>query len=508
VKWVAWGALLSVVTFWGSVGLQPFYDDWAFPSQAALALRDGTSGAYLLTAIGRHWSPLWNLIALANLSLAGWYSDLVIRGITLVAFVGGLAWFACLARRWRLSPLAIAFGVAVLALHHTRAAALYSFDTYSQVLVDLASWVAAGLALTALSRSGPPEGGPHIRTPEDGPGHTGLPDRRWALAVLIPLLALLVKEQAAAGALAVCGLLAVAWARSPGGADRRGVAVLAALLVAGVLAFALARQQAGVTFADTEAYRLCPSCVPRNIGLLGGALVLPVRTLDIVDAWRNGQLLKLALATAGAGLVVGFIAAAFRRRTAALPAALLALSTFPVALLAHVGELYAHTAVFWFAMLMAVAADEWRTLVPGTARRAMVTLAMAVYLASLGVGIRANLGEMRTTGELAALWHGRYDEAVAGLPPGSVVLVRGAWPEKNRGDYGLYRLTSPDFVTLMWVWAKRTAADERLEVLFEWSDVDQAALTRRAETEPVFDLRRVDDGIEVRPFRPDGATAR
>jgi hypothetical protein len=500
VKRVAWGALLAVVSFWGSVGLQPFYDDWAFPSQAALALRDGTSLTYLTSAIGRHWSPLWNLIALANLSLAGWYSDLLIRAITLAACGGALAWFVVVARRLHLSPLAVGFGMAVLALHHTRAVAIYSFDTYSQVLVDLASWIAAGLAFAALSDAGSPQGGRY---------GTDLRDRRWALAVLIPLVALLLKEQAVAGAIAVLFLLAVAWVRPrpgrpPGAADRRAAAVLAALLVAGVLAFALVRREAGVTFAGTEVYRLCVSCIPRNMSTIGGALVLPVRTLEVVDAWNNGEWSTLALAAAGAGLVVVFLAAAFRRREAVLVAALLMLSTFPVAILGHVGELYAHTSVFWFAILMAVAADQWRTVLPAppgqVALRVTLSLAMGAYLLSLGLGLRANLGEMRATGELAALWRGRYDEAVAALPAGSVVLIRGELPVKNRGDYSLYRLTSPDMITLMWVWAKRTPADERLEVMFEWSDVDQAALARRAEREPVFDLRRSPDGIDVTTF--------
>jgi hypothetical protein len=480
---VAWGALLCMVTFWGSTGLHRFYDDWSFIAAAALAIEEGGVAPYLVSPVGLHWSPLWNLLALGNFLLVGWDDDRLVRSVALLAQAGALVWFVRVGRLCGVSMTASMFGMAVFALHPVRAAALYSFDTYSQVLVDLGSWVAAGLALQAVVAG------------------RGLRDRRLAAAVLIPLLCLPLKEQALAGAAAVWCVIVVACARTTDrNARRRGV-WLAGALATGVVAFAVARHDLGVTFTNTEAYRLCLACVPRNIALIGGSLVLPVRTLDVVDAWHGQAWPTLALAALGAGLVVAFVRPALQRLDGAIVAILLVLAVFPVALLAHVGELYAHTATFWFAMLMAVAADSWGAAAGTAARRAALGVAAGVYLVGLGTGLRANLAEIRHTGELAATWRERYDTAVAPLPEGSVLLVRTPWPVRNPGDYSLYRLTSPDFVMTMWAWVRRTPADRRLEVIFEWSgDTSLDALASRARTEPVFELRRTPERFEVAPL--------
>lgn len=484
--WV-FGALLCAVVFWGSTGLDRYYDDWSFTAAAALALEENRVGAFLVEPVGLHWSPFWNLFSLTNFLLVGWDDDRFIRAVTLLSHAAGLFWFFRVGRALGLAQPAVLVGMAVLALHHVRAAALYSFDTYAQVFVDLGSWFAGGLALMAIR------------------GGSGLLDWRLPLAAAIPLLLLPMKEQALSGCAAVVALIGVASLNASAPERRRGL-ILVASLTLGSLAFAVARNEAGVPLSGEEVYRLCPTCVPQNLVTIAGSLAIPVRTLTVVDAWLGGNIALLALAAVTTAVLVLLLLPAIRQRHGPHIVLLAAVSMFPTALLAHVGELYAHTATFWFAMLVALAAHHWFHSARPALQRTVLAVAAVAYLASLGSGLRANLGEMRATGELAALWRERYDATVASLPAGSVVFVRSPWPVRNRGDYSLYRLTSPDFVMTLWTWVRRTEADRRIDVVFEWSeDTDLDALRERARTVPVYELRRTADAFVVTPL-PGGAS--
>ncbi len=484
---VAWAALLSAAAFAGSFGLHPFYDDWVVPSHAATALATGTVGEFLASFTGYHWSPAWNLAALINVRFAGLHDDILIRSFTLAVYLASLFWFARLAPAFGASGPAVTVALGVLGLHHVRAAALYSFDTYSQVAVDLASWVSAGMAYLALI------------------GGAGPRDARLVWAVAIALLALLMKEQALAGVACLLGLTVWAWwsAREP--ADRRRALVLATVLALGTLAFAAARHAAGARFDDAGVHALCLSCIPANMGLLAAAVVLPFRTLWVVDAWRAMPHDAIALVVAGgaAAVLVAGVASGCRRQWSAggrrqvgvaLCFFFFLLAGVPVVALGRVGELHAHTLVFWFAMLVAIAATHWQRALATVWQRGMAAVVCIAYLASLGTGLRANLGDMRETGARAGLWRARFESAARDLPPGSTVLV-GGQPERAPGDYSLYRMTSPEDLVLLWLWGTQPPDGGGPEIALESSAFDRARLAGAGARGPVFELQRSEQGL-------------
>lgn len=89
MRWT-WGALLCAIVFTGSTGLARYYDDWTFVAAAARAVDQSTVASSLVTPVGLHWSPLWNLIDLLNFLAVGWDDDRFIRLLTLAAYAAGL----------------------------------------------------------------------------------------------------------------------------------------------------------------------------------------------------------------------------------------------------------------------------------------------------------------------------------------------------------------------------------------------------------------------------------
>lgn len=477
----ACAGVLLIVAFAGAIGLAPFYDDWVVPAAAAAAIREGAVGAYLASPIGRHWSPAWNLVALWNLEWAGLHGDMLIRALIIVLQGASLLWCGIFLRTLGASRPASAFGMSVLGLHHVAAAALYSFDTYSQVAADLAAWLGAGLAYRAFFGASARVGG------------------RYAIAGVAAIAAgLLFKETAMAGAIAVLWLAAAAvWTRRPAAQDIRAIAAVAAAVVTIAVVFAIARDTAGVRFDARGDYRLCLACVPRNAAFIGGALALPVRTLTVVDAWRASPhaWLVLSAAAAGAGaicwcLVRGLWLRArsveLRSRTAVL-AMLLPLSVFPVAVLGGIGELHARTGVFWLAVLLALAFDGWRSGFTPARRRDGATVA-AAYVVALAIGLRGNLHEMRETGARAAALLAQYDQITRSLPAGSTVLVSGN-PAPRPDDYSLYRMTSPERLLLIWLWAVRDAGDGYPDLVADWGNTERYRVEEERPAGPLFEVR-------------------
>lgn len=475
------GAIASLV-FWDAFGLHRFYDDWVFASEAQRALNAGEVWRYIREPIGQHWSPLWQAFEVANVNVVGWESDRLIRLVTLGMVVAGLWWFLRTAARLGASTLAAACGAVVLGVHHLNAVPDYSFDVYAQVAVDLCSWIIASAALSLGF------------DPERSEG-SWLPIGITAVYVA----ALLMKEQALA-ALAAVTVVAI-WfqfvERAPAPARRALWTTWVNMLVASS-AFAVLRHQAGVPVSGMGAFRLCVSCVPVNLATMAGALLVPMRTMPVffavVDPRAHPVVLVAAMAgAAGVALALwtgirGLHAHARRSdaRRARLFAGLAIASMFPTALLQHVGELYPHTALFWFALLVAFAADGWAVQLAhrGSVVRWVAGFAACAYLALLLVGLRANLADMRATGERASVLQARFHDAVRDVPAGSLVVTRGLEQVKGPFDYSLYHLTTPgmllmnasaslDFVapvgvTLLdegdWPGAERTLAGRRVFV--------------------------------------------
>jgi hypothetical protein len=481
-----------LVVFAGSFGLHRYFDDWVFPVNAADALARGDTLAFVALPVGHHWSPIWNALEATNVAVAGWSSDVLIRTLTVLALVGACGWLCVVARALGCSTTATAVAVGVLALHHVNAAALYSFDTYSQCIADLLTWIVAGRLLVITCATD--------RASRLSIGEAGV------LAGLVAL-GLMTKEQALAAAACVLWLAIFHFAQERT-ADRRVDEGPILFACAGVVVasgvFALARRATGIQFATDGAFSFCLRCAPLNTATLVGLVFLPVRSLFVFDAWRSASTIagRVQLASAGAAaaaltiaLMVGLVRAQTveARRCHAATAGLLVASCFPTMVLAHVGELYAHTAVFWFALLSGQALDGWH----GTQRVRRLSGAVAlVYLASLAVGLRANLADMRASGNRAALWLDRYAVALADVPSGAVAFVRGEEPRKRPGDYGLYRLTDPEYLMLELPEVLEHRTGGRFHVVAEWSE-DPGYVRRALGQGPIYDVRRVGDGISV-----------
>jgi hypothetical protein len=473
---------LICICFAPAYGLYRFHDDWLFVSEAASAISEHRVTSFVFHPLAQHWTPAWHAIEVFNFIVAGWEADWFIRSLIATCTLLSLLLCASILRTLGLSTVGRLLGITTLALHHTAAVARFSFDTYSQSLVDLLGWTAVVCAIRAL-----------------------LSDHGITVATVVRVVALLtpalfVKEQALAAFAGVALVIACAawWRRDV--LSSRPVVWLLLIVAAEAAFFAAVRRAMGVAFAEEgEAFSLCPRCVPVNIVELGSATLLPVRTLVFFDAVRAMPIDRWKLVTimVGAVGVAAAILAGVRQRiqqaaTGARELALVAgafvASYFPVALLGHVGEFYTHTTLFWFAVLVACAGDAlWRATAGRT--RAAVAVCATVYLASLGVGQHANLRDMRANGERARGWLALIADRVRAVPDGGIVVVRASGPYKARFDYGLYRLTTPQALVLGFFSPPSLlyAVGDRLEVVLDealaspsWRDRVAEAAARRA----------------------------
>ena len=455
-------AILSLCVFGPSYGLFRFFDDWQFVDRAAVAVGSGSVTSFISQPLQQHWSPLWNAIETINFLVAGWEADWFIRTIHLATFIASLLLLSWFLRSGGVCTPALVLGLATFGAHHATAAARYSFDTYSQTLSDLAVWT-AGVCIGEVIVRG-----------------AALTTRRLALVTLLIAVALLVKEQSLGAVVIVSMLLSgaaaarlsdVSWMRAAA-----GIGTLAVL----TLLFTLARRAMGVTFDPAGAFRLCFECVPQNVMYLIAALVDPVRTLTIFDAVHTepaNAWLVLAIGAVVVVLLALLVAAvatapsdphARRGRMILVALAGIAASWFPTALLGHVGELYVNTGVFWWTVLVASAIDAaWRR---PSARARIATAAIAgLYVISLGVGLMQNLADMRATGECARTYLARIAEVSATVPDGDLLLVTSPAPMKLPGDYGLYRVRSPQVLIMTGLSpaSVRYAVRERVRVMHE-----------------------------------------
>lgn len=470
---LAIAVVIVALAFWRAFGLWRFYDDWVFVDAANHALVTGTVASFIWEPLGQHWSPLWKAFDIFNLWAVGWQSDWLVRGLVVATVFAALTLCGRLASRFGASAIAAALAMTVLGLHHLNAAAYYSFDTYPHVAVDLCSWIVVTLLVMF------------------GFDSDRASSRKVVAAVAIYAVSLFIKEQGLSGlAGATVVVLWWTWVGAPERWRLKALWTVWGALLAWTVAFSLVRYVVGTPIYADGPYSLCLRCVPGNVGLMLGGLVVPVRTMTAYFALLDpaADLAAFVTTILGASAIAaailvglsGWLDKKENRQRALLVTALTVSSFFPTALLSHVGEIYPHTALFWFAILVGLAFDGWRARVRSTspAMRRLLTAAAVTYGAMLFVGLRANLADMRATGERARLLQTAFNHGVRGVAAGTTVVVRGLDPIKAPSDYSLYRLTTPGML-LGYSGAWRFTADPALTIV----DEDEW-LARKPSTQP------------------------
>jgi hypothetical protein len=334
--------------------------------------------------------------------------------------------------------------IGVMGLHHAQAAAIYSFDTYSQCAADTFGWLGVMAFWRCL----------HERQPWRSKSY-------WGALVLL-LIALLFKEQALAAA-GVYIIFAIVHLAQAGEYRRWLQSVLQTCLpVVGIaVGFALIRAFSGLFLIKSGSFGFSPSSAPTNMAQLGLALITPFRTLEWFDALKAQpiQIARLVPAACLSILLLSILLAGaivrMRRRPGCTRAfwmlfGAMIISWYPVSIMAHVGELYVHTSLFWFALLVGYATDGWAIWLENgrPIRVVALTLSIVAYCVFLGYGLRSNLRDMRATGERAAVWMERFGDALSAIPAGSRVLIYNPNPVRGDRDYGLYRITTVQYLLL------------------------------------------------------------
>ncbi|MBS1790790.1 MAG: hypothetical protein JST85_23945 [Acidobacteria bacterium] len=453
--------LLTGASFIGAFGLFRFHDDWTFAYKAREALAKGESLSFILRPLDQHWSPLWQLTEVINARLVGWESDYFLRGFILLTFFASLALLLNFTRWLGVNAVSTCAALIVFGVHPISAVARYSFDCYSQCAADLLTWTAAVLLMAKI-------------LPFDGSNEIGKKSL-WGFYGLL-IIGLLFKEQALAGFATSAWFLAVAFFRFSK-IRRASIFILTGLfLLAG--AFTLIRFLAGVSTQMEGPFHISPLHAPINAIILVGGQVSPIPLLFWFDALRAqpreiGLLVLYALLSASvvtfllAGLFFCWRHSPENRFHLVLVSGALILSGFPAALLAHVGELYAHTGLFWFATLVALATQGWRISFQEKSRERIIQAAVLVWGIVLAIGLRGLMAEMRATGERSRQWLTRSKELLAPLPAGSFVVVDAQEPAKLLVDYSLLRLSRPQYLILTGIrpWAFRLITNDKPTVV-------------------------------------------
>jgi hypothetical protein len=451
--------LLAFVAFYRSFGLYRFHDGWTFVYRAHAALANAHALQFMLRPFDQHWSPLWHLTEMVNCALAGWESDTFIRLLTLLTYIGSLSVFVLISRRFEVSNAAVLAGLVIVGLHPTSAVTLYSFACYSQCVADLLSWGAALLFIYGL--------------PIDSPGELR-PGPIWG-GVAILAVALLFKEQALAGLAVNSWLLALAFLKNGGRKERAAILTAFAALVAVGTVFAAIRAGAGTPMQFSGAFHVSPAHIPGSASMLFGALLSPVPLLFWRDALHSsgpvrtvhillyGALCVGVCTYLAAGIIRSWKAGDRPRLHVTLVSGALVLSWFPAAMLAHVGELYVHSGLMWFALMVALVTDMFLKGPSRLLRRSLMGLFL-IWAVVSATNLRSLLGEVRATGERSRTWLERIGTELAHLPNGSLVVIDADGDAKPAFDYGLYRLSRPQYLVLTGIrpWAVRWVVNDRL----------------------------------------------
>ncbi len=432
VRW--WPVALAVVlvaVYGRGLWIPYFADDFQFifgpshPRMIDLILQKNPSNrfyrpleAITLAAIQAHWGVSTLPVHLLALVLHGALCGLVFVTI----------------RREGFGDRAAALGCLVMAVSQANVLAVASVDTLSQIGATLLGCT----TLWLLAASGSPSSGPE----RDVPGSPT--DRGDTLAVVLFVISLFCKETAVSMLPFVLLILALqARGRRNGG---RSWLPLTLRTVPYFVAFACYMTLRRVVIGSAPAwgsgrYDLSLGAnVIRNVGAMTAAALVPVSSVDLIQALRAGATARAGIVIVASVILVMMVAwGASRspRRVWLVGVAIGFVSAlFPMAALNHVSELYVYNAMPFVTVLIGVGLDS-------VLRERRTMLGRALVAALTGLLVINHIGAVQSKTTLMLRNGERASNLVAELKPwveqlpigGRLVLVNAPAVEP---DYSVY----------------------------------------------------------------------
>jgi hypothetical protein len=405
----------------------PTGDDWFGIARLAKAVNTGQWPALAVRPNGVHWSPGYvTSSAVAFMLDRSAFGLNVIRAVNAVALMAGLFALMVVGRAWRVAPAAIIVAAVTLVFHQASVGVLYQWDSLGPMVGDAFARCALALVVVRAATPGP---------------KTGL------VAGVLVFLALLFKETALGTAVASLVLISFAPLdpeHLPSRQDR--ARVVAAIAVACVLFVALRAVMHGPVSYSPDRYSIGGvDTWLKNIGALLTTLCLPISTLWLWDAFHERDKVRLviaALATAAYAAWIGFgLVRAARPKTAWPLLASVVAALFPMFLMRHVSEVYLSSALFFFALVVMVAANGWFT---GHRNRNLGVVTASFFVLLFTVSWAQKLSALKSSGREDARAANLVYGLTRNLPVGSRVWLQPGNPNLGRTPYSIFRISQPE----------------------------------------------------------------
>ncbi|MBM3779436.1 MAG: hypothetical protein FJW23_14570 [Acidimicrobiia bacterium] len=420
--------VLTSVTYGPGVGTPYFADDFQFVQ------KDGALLAPVLrpNSVNGFYRPVQGMFLAWVQGTWGWNTAPI--AVTQIAMHLALAsMIVAFMRRMDVPVLHAAIGGVFFAVAQVNVSAVLGNDTMSQVSSTLLSCVALWSLIEATNENGK-KGTKRLSSV-----------RPYAIAVSALLLALLSKETALGIVPVLVGLVGLAAWRIRGRVMSWQTCrdALPFVIVAGI--YLLVRFATGAMLPQADGrygVGVGPNVV-RNAGLLLGAAMMPVSTVDAFLAWRERDTMQLALMCGG---VIAFciaivwgLAHSERRGLIMGTSIALACSMFPVVLLNHVSELYVYGLMPLVAILVGCGIGTATVRVWAMGRPG-VALGLGIWLLALaagnGYGASKKVFQMRANGVRAMTLMDAVAGHVADVPRGGRVVLLN--PADGSEEYSVF----------------------------------------------------------------------
>jgi hypothetical protein len=356
-----------------------------------------------------HWSPLWFLLSHPLLALPD-YGRLPLTFFRIAGLTAMFSAALFIVRNSGGGTAAAIITTLLLAFHQGGVGAFAQWKCIGAIGANAAGGWAAAMMLAG----------------------EGSARRRGVLAAALLALALLFKETALCYA-AFAALLLLLERRRAAAATLPALAVAAAF-VALRAAVGTPATLRGMEVTGAERYSWASLLqMPQNAGSLLLGTVTPVSTLRWFDAIFTARSIALLAAFFAVTLLVNLPVAFARDRRLIMPLLGLAAAPFPVLVMVHVSENYLTPAIFWYAIVVAIAAGHTRM------RGAGALIALAIVLHLFGFAEKSAISAASSHAESDAAW--KAIALLRKLPAGTSVAADFQEPSDS---YSSYRSFRPD----------------------------------------------------------------